>query len=38
VNPISGLPKWARIGIYGALLAVATDYFIGPTLRKNIKP
>jgi hypothetical protein len=31
------MPKWARIAIYGGLIAVATDYFIGPSLRKNLK-
>lgn len=30
------MPKWGKIAIYGAVLAVATDYFIGPALRKNL--
>jgi hypothetical protein len=28
------MPKWARIAMYGAIIAVSVDYFIGPTLRK----
>lgn len=32
------MPKWARIAFYGAALAVTVDYFIGPALRKSIKP
>jgi hypothetical protein len=32
------MPKWGRIALYGAALAVAVDYFIGPALRKSIKP
>jgi len=28
--------KIVRIAIYGAILAVAVDYFIGPTLRKSL--
>ena len=31
------MPKWGKIAVYGALAAVATDYFIGPSLRKNLK-
>jgi hypothetical protein len=30
------MPKWARFAVYGAIAAVATDYFIGPALRKNL--
>lgn len=30
------MPKWGKLAIYGALIAVATDYFLGPALRKNL--
>lgn len=32
------MPKWGRIAVYGAAIAVVVDYFIGPALRKTIKP
>jgi hypothetical protein len=31
------MPKWGKIAVYGALFAVAADYFIGPTLQKSLK-
>ena len=31
------MPKWARVGMYGAALALVVDYFAGPALRKNLK-
>lgn len=32
------MPKWGRIALFGAVMAVAVDYFIGPAARKTIKP
>jgi hypothetical protein len=32
------MPKWGRMALYGAVMAVAVDYFMGPALRKTIKP
>lgn len=33
---MKSLPKWARIAIAGAVIAVATDYFLRPTLNKAL--
>lgn len=32
---MKSLPKWARYAIYGAVTAVAVDYFISPSARKT---
>lgn len=32
----STMPKWARIAIIGGVLAVATDYFLKPTITKAL--
>lgn len=29
-------PKWVRIAVYGAVLAVALDYFLKPTMNKTL--
>jgi len=31
------MPKWAKLALYGAAIAVTVDYFIGPTLRDSLK-
>lgn len=33
---MSSLPKWAKIAIAGAIIAVATDYFLRPTINKAL--
>lgn len=30
------LPKWAKYAIAGAIIAVTMDYFVKPTINKNI--
>lgn len=30
------LPKWAKIAIAGAVIAIATDYFLRPTINKML--
>lgn len=27
------MPRWAKIMIYGAVIAVAVDYFVGPATK-----
>jgi hypothetical protein len=31
------MPKWAKIAVYGAALAVAVDYFISPATKSALK-
>lgn len=31
------MPKWAKIAAYGAILAVAVDYFISPGAKSALK-
>lgn len=31
------MPKWAKYAVYGAIFAVATDYFLGPALKSSLK-
>lgn len=38
MNPINSLPKWGRIAVYGAVLAVAVDYFLSPALKSTLRP
>lgn len=30
------MPKWVKIAAYGAIIAVAVDYFISPTAKKTV--
>lgn len=32
------MPKWAKLGIIGAITTVAIDYFLRPSLNKTFKP
>lgn len=31
------MPKWGKIALYGAGIAVAVDYFLSPSLRKTLR-
>lgn len=31
------MPKWGKMALYGAVITVAVDYFLGPAIRKSIK-
>jgi hypothetical protein len=31
------MPKWARMAMYGAAMAVAVDYFLSPAARRAAK-
>lgn len=30
------MPKWGKIAVYGAVIAVTVDYFLSPSVKKTV--